>query len=396
MIDEMEAHKQAQLQKLEALGQFAGGIAHDFNNILSIIEGYTHIAMRQMRDGNLTSEQLQKILKSTQRGAGLTRQLLSFGRQRVGVEEKTNLAEALRQQHVLLRPLLGVSIQLFMTVPEEAVWLNASQDQLTQITLNLALNARDAMPDGGELAIICMSCRKKNIPRILREKYPETSFIRLSVVDSGTGIPAEILSRIFEPFFTTKDVGKGTGLGLSVVYGIIDQLKGAIEVSSEKNEGTSFDIYLPLTSAPAVLDFPAQLSVTNNSALVGKTILIAEDEPELRSLLSDMFSDMQMKVLSAGNGNQALVLQEDYEGHIDFLLTDVVMPEMDGVELAQMFTSVRPDSSVIYMSGYPFMDGRKNIDVPANAPFISKPLQQDKIREILERALQRRDERREE
>lgn len=393
MIDEMEAHKQAQLQKLEALGQFAGGIAHDFNNILSIIEGHTHIAMRQMKEGSLTPEQLQKILKSTQRGAGLTRQLLSFGRQRVDVEEKTNLADALRQQHVLLRPLLGASIQLFMTVPEEPVWLNASQDQLTQITLNLALNARDAMPDGGELAIICMSCQKKNTPRILREKYPNTSFIRLSVVDSGTGIPSEILPRIFEPFFTTKDIGKGTGLGLSVVYGIVEHMKGTIEVSSMKNEGTSFDVYLPLTTPPVVEKIPEPVVEDESDILKGKTILIAEDEPELRNLLEDMFKGMRMKVLSAGNGNQALVVQEEYDGSIDFLLTDVVMPEMDGVKLGFMFNSVRPGSNVIYMSGYPFMDGRKNIEVPSGAPFIGKPLQQDKIRDILERALQRHDER---
>jgi len=389
MTGNPEDRQQAQLQKMDALGQFAGGIAHDFNNILSIIEGYTHIAMKQLKDGTLKPEQMQKILKSTQRGAGLTRQLLSFGRQKVDAEEKTNLAEALRQQHVLLRPLLGESIQLFMTVPEDSVWLNASSDQLTQIILNLALNARDAMPGGGELTIICMPCQKRNIPALLRDKYPDGSFIRLSIVDSGEGIPAEILPRIFEPFFTTKEVGKGTGLGLSVVYGIIDQLKGAIEVSSAPGEGSSFDVYLPLSPAPVQVVKDVSKQIT----LAGKTILIAEDEPELRLLLSGMFNDMQMKVLSATNGNDALLVQDEYDGKIDFLLTDVVMPEMDGVKLGELFSSVRPDSSVIYMSGYPFMDGRKNIQVPQGAPFISKPMQEDKIRQILERALQRRDKR---
>ena len=392
MKDDLDSGRSVQLKKLEALGQFAGGIAHDFNNILSIIEGHTHIAVKQLNQGTLTPEQLQKILKSTQRGAGLTRQLLSFGRQKVDVEEKTNLAEALRQQHVLLRPLLGETIQLFMTVPEETVWLNATPDQLTQITLNLALNARDAMPDGGELAIMCMACQKKNIPQALRAKYPDTSFIRLSIVDSGTGIPPEILPRIFDPFFTTKDAGKGTGLGLSVVYGVVEQLKGFIEVSSVPGEGTSFDIYLPLTSPPAD-SVIAKKSLAASEGLAGKTILIAEDEPELRDLLSEMFKDMKMEVLTAGNGNQALVVQDDYDGDIDFLLTDVVMPGMDGVKLSEMFRSVRPDSSIVFMSGYPFMDGRKDILVPEGEPFISKPLQEDKIRQILERALQRRKER---
>ncbi|MDE2336160.1 MAG: hybrid sensor histidine kinase/response regulator, partial [Alphaproteobacteria bacterium] len=200
MKDDPKGERSLQRQKLEALGQFAGGIAHDFNNILSIIEGHTHIALRQLREGALEPGQLEKILTSTQRGAGLTRQLLSFGRQKVGFDEKTNLVEAMRQQHVLLLPLLGATIQLFMTVPEDPVWINAAPDQLTQIILNLALNARDAMPCGGELAIMCMACQKRHIPAVLREKNPETSYIRLSVVDSGTGIPDDVLPRIFEPF----------------------------------------------------------------------------------------------------------------------------------------------------------------------------------------------------
>jgi two-component system cell cycle sensor histidine kinase/response regulator CckA len=249
MSNNSEASRLAQRQKLEALGQFAGGIAHDFNNILSIIEGYTHIAARQLKDGTLTPEQLHKILLSTQRGAGLTRQLLSFGRQKIATEEKTDLVDALRQIHVLLRPLLGESVELLMTAPEEPVWINASQDLLTQIILNLAINARDAMPGGGQLGIICMLCQQRNLPSILRDKYAGVSFVHLSVIDGGAGIPPDILPRIFDPFFTTKDIGKGTGLGLSVVYGVVDQLKGVIEVSSVVGEGTSFDIYLPLTSA---------------------------------------------------------------------------------------------------------------------------------------------------
>ncbi len=388
MKDDLKDTRNLQRQKMEALGQFAGGIAHDFNNLLSIIEGHTHIALRQLKEGRLDPEQLLKILASTQRGAGLTRQLLSFGRQKVGFDEKTNLVEAMRQQHVLLLPLLGATIQLFMTVPEDPVWINAAPDQLTQIILNLALNARDAMPCGGELAIMCMACQKRHIPAVLREKNPETSYIRLSVVDSGTGIPDDVLPRIFEPFFTTKDQGKGTGLGLSVVYGVVDQLKGTIEVSSAQGDGTSFDIFLPIAEAPA-----PSLTAENNvsdKGLAGKTILIAEDEPELREMLADMFNGLKMNVLSAGNGNQALSVQDEYDGDIDFLLTDVVMPEMDGVKLGEMFSSVRPDSNVVYMSGYPFMEGRRDLQVPEQAPFISKPIREDTVRKILERALERR------
>jgi len=401
--------RNAQIQKLESLGQFAGGIAHDFNNILSIIEGYTHMSLKRLKEGTLTEEYLEKILKSTQRGAGLTRQLLSFGRLKIDVEEKINLAEEIKGQHVLLHPLLGESIKLFMTTPEEAIWISASSDQLTQVVLNLAINARDAMPDGGELAIIFMPCQKRHIPVQLKKHFPKTDFIRLSIVDSGEGMPREVLEKIFDPFFTTKDQGQGTGLGLSVVYGIIDQLNGSIEVSSVPNDGTSFDIYLPITSPPeGTLDIPSPciskvpvgvsepimktlpLSTDN---LSGKTILVAEDEAELREILVQMFKDLGMEVLDANNGNNALVVQDDYEGDIDFLLTDVVMPEMDGVKLGEMFKSVRPEANIVYMSGYPFMDGRKDIKVPKEAPFISKPIQEDKVKNVLERALQRRRER---
>jgi len=388
MLNNVENSQNVQIQKLEALGQFAGGIAHDFNNILSIVEGHMHIAIRQLEKGTLKPEQLQKILNATQRGAGLTRQLLSFGRQKVGVEEKINLVEVLHQQYTLLRPLLGESIQFFMTVPEEPVWINAMQDHLTQMILNLALNARDAMPQGGELAVMCTPSQKQHFNC---DSGEEESFICISIVDSGGGIPADILPRIFEPFFTTKDQGKGTGLGLSVVYGIIDQLKGSIEVSSVQGEGTSFDIYLPMIAAPT-----ADVIVFNDVKvccnLAGKTILIAEDEQELRDILVGICEDMNMKVLSAGNGNQALVVQDEYDGEIDFLLTDVVMPEMDGVKLGEMFKAVRPDSNVVYMSGYPFMDGRKDIRVPAGEPFMSKPLQEDGIRKVLEDILECRKE----
>lgn len=390
MVDNAENSQHVQMQKLKALGQFAGGIAHDFNNILSIIEGHMHIAIKQLDKGSLESEQLKKILKATQRGAGLTRQLLSFGRQKVGVEEKVNLIEALHQQYTLLRPLLGESIKLSMTVPEETVWINALPDHLTQMILNLALNARDAMPQGGELIIRCVL--SENLPSVLEEKYPDIPFICISVVDSGTGISEDSLPRIFEPFFTTKDQGKGTGLGLSVVYGIVDQLKGGIEVSSVHGKGTVFDVYLPLATAPDV-DVIVFNNIKVRCNLVGKTILIAEDEPELREILAGMFKDMRMNVLSAENGNQALLVQDEYDGEIDFLLTDVVMPEMDGVRLGEMFKSIRPGSNVIYMSGYPFMDGRKDIQVPTGEPFMSKPLQEDGIRRVLERVLERRKER---
>lgn len=380
-----------QAQKLEALGLFAGGIAHDFNNILSIIEGYTHIALKKLNENNLTPDQLQKIIQSTQRGAGLTRQLLAFGRQKIDTAAKTGVTGALRAQHVLLKPLLGETIRFAMSLPESNMWVQASEDQMTQIVLNLALNARDALPTGGTVTLSCEKCLKKDVPPFLRKKSPKREFLRLRVSDNGAGISKEILDKIFDPFFTTKEQGKGTGLGLSVVYGIVDQLEGTITVDSTPGRGTKFDVFLPLTPPPE--DTLIQDIAVQPAGLQGRTILVAEDEPELRDILATMLEGMDMKVLTASNGNQALMVQDDYDGNIDFLLTDVVMPEMDGVRLGELFSSVRPDSNVVYMSGYPFLERDQNLTVPPSAAFLEKPLQEDKIRRILERALEKNQQR---
>lgn len=241
-----------QMQKMQILGQFAGGIAHDFNNILAVIEGHTEIALLQLEKDVLTSEQLKKILISTKRGAGLTRQLLSFSRPGRRKGEKIDLAEALRQQHILLKPLLGSGVQFFVTVSAAPLWIDATEDQVTQIILNLALNARAAMPKGGTFIVMGSRCGCNALPSGLYERHPKTSFAHVRVVDSGCGIAPEALPYIFEPFFTTKQPCEGTGLGLSIVYGIVHQLQGAISVSSGEGEGTSFDIFLPLAPPPRV------------------------------------------------------------------------------------------------------------------------------------------------
>ena len=345
-------------QKLEALGQLAAGVAHDVNNILSIIEGYVQIALKDMPQ----SEPLQKIFASTRRGAGLTRQLLAFSRQEIVPAEPVEIGAQLRELKMLVQPLLGEAIRLALSAPEEPVWILAAPDQFTQIILNLAINARDAMPQGGTLAIECKAGKT----------------VRLQVADSGAGIASDILPHIFDPFFTTKDIGRVTGLGLAVVHGVVQQLKGSIEVRSAQGRGTRFDITLPRIAAP---------QAASTVDLKGRTILVAEDESELRDVLAVLFSGMEMKVLTASNGNHALRVQAEHKGDIDFLLTDVAMPEMDGVELGGKFAAARPASNVIYMSGYPFTG------MPENADVIAKPFLNDSLRRILERALQRRDER---
>jgi CheY-like chemotaxis protein len=367
-------------QKLESLGRFAGGIAHDFNNILSIIEGHTHAALKKLAEGHLTAEQLQKILLSTQRGAGLTRQLLAFSRQKIGVEETIMMQDMLARQRILLTPLLRETIRLHMTADDDPIWVTAAEDYLTQIILNLGINARDAMPHGGEVTVRC-SARNAD------------SF-RLSVTDTGHGIPPRVLKHIFDPFYTTKDAGKGTGLGLSVVHGIVEQMGGKISVVSGP-AGTAFHIDLPRAAVPNVVAIQSEPMA---SRLKGKTVLVAEDEPELRSIMAVMLSEFDMRVLEASNGNDAMLLQRDYPGQIDFLLTDVVMPEMDGLRLGKLFSVNRPDTNVIYMSGYPVidgrMDGRAGMSLPDAADFIPKPMQEETVRQVLERALARRDARR--
>lgn len=383
----------AHAQKLEALGQLAGGIAHDFNNILSIIEGYTEIALKHLREGTLTPEELERIRLSTARGAGLTRQLLAFSRQKIGIIDSMDLGAAVNNACVLLHPLFGEKIKLNMTIPQIPLWVEAGEDYITQIILNLAINARDALPMGGEVGISCMSCGAGALPPALQEKDTGHGFIRLSVVDNGTGMPPHIVPRIFEPFFTTKPRGQGTGMGLAVVYGIVEQLGGVIDVRTHPGGGTAMHVYLPAAAAPS-LSAAAYDGAEILPSLRGRTILVAEDEPELRDVLGIMLEGFEMKVMTAANGNHALELQQSFKGDIDFLLTDVVMPEMDGVELAEVFAARRPDTNVVYMSGYPLRDEGRAPDVPDTASFISKPLQEHTVRQVLERALQRRDARR--
>ena len=378
-------------QKLEALGQLAGGIAHDFNNILSIIEGYTEIALKHLREGTLTPDQLERIRLSTARGAGLTRQLLAFGRQKIGIIDSMDLSAAVRDACILLHPLFGEKIKLNISVPQTPLWVEAGEDHVTQIILNLAINARDALPMGGDVSVTCMSCGAGSLPPAVQEKDAGYGFIRLSVVDNGTGISPHIIPRIFDPFFTTKPRGQGTGMGLAVVYGIVDQLGGIIDVRTQAGGGTAMHVYLPAAAAPSLAAMSSDADIL--PSLRGRTILVAEDEPELRDVLGIMLEGFEMKVMTASNGNHALELQQSFGGEIDFLLTDVVMPEMDGVELAEVFAKRRPDTNVIYMSGYPFLKEDRDMHVPDTASFISKPLQEDTVRQVLERALQRRDER---
>lgn len=381
-----------QAQKLEALGQLAGGVAHDVNNILSIIEGHAELALRAAESGRSTAEHLERIRAATARGAALTRQLLAFGRQKIGVLEPVETGAALIGLRVLLEPLFGAAVRVDVALPAQPLWVEAGEDHLAQIVLNLALNARDALPLGGTVAISCMACGEGALPPPLRARQDGRAYLRLSVTDNGVGIPPSMLPHIFEPFYSTKDRERGTGMGLAVVYGIVEQLGGVIDVRSRLGEGTAFHVYLPLCAGAEATPPLAESWQRQAGTLRGRTVLLAEDEPELRDILGLMLEGFEMKVIRASNGNEACRLQEDFIGEIDFLLTDVVMPEMDGVALAEIFARRRPHTNVIYMSGYPLApaDGPCGPRLPDTACFIGKPLQEDTVRQVLERALARR------
>lgn len=356
-----------QAQRLEALGQLAGGVAHDFNNILSIIDGYARIGKKAVADNEEAVSYFERIMQSVQRGASLTNRLLTFGRHKVVKDGVVDLGQLVKDQESLLRPLIDASIALTI-MAEDNVFVAAPPDNICQILLNLCINSRDAMRDGGTLSIEC--ARTKNSRAILR------------VTDTGEGIEPAIKAKIFDPFFTTKDQGKGTGLGLSMVYGLVKDMKGEIDVVSKPGEGASFTITLPLSESKPPLHEMTE-DENGHIRLDGFTALIAEDEPALLDLVSGMVEEIGIKVLRATNGNEALMIQDEYDGDIDFLLTDVVMPELNGVKLAELFGSVRPESRVMFMSGYPASGQMARVSLPDSAYFMPKPVEFNKLCEIL-------------
>lgn len=364
-----------QTQKLEAIGQLAGGVAHDFNNILAIIEGYARMAQTALKREDSIEMHLGKILQATQRGSGLTRQLLTFGKHRVGETRTINLADQIQEMRTLLTPLLGVNVSLEITCDQNPHYIKATTDIISQIIMNLSINARDAMPEGGSVKI--------SLESLFREDKGRGSLLKIS--DTGTGMSREVMERMFDPFFTTKEQGKGTGLGLSMVYGLIQQMGADMNVDSEIGKGTSFSIWFRESeSAPETNIVEVQDKAT--AQLLGKTVIVAEDEPDLLELMQSTLEGFGMKVMKAANGNEALELQDEYDGEIDFLLTDMVMPQLGGLELAELFREVRPDTHIVFMSGYPVRGEISEIDLPDDVVFLAKPIMQENLKKIMEQA----------
>lgn len=376
MCDESQAKLQEnhlrQTQKLEAIGKLAGGVAHDFNNILSIVEGYIRLSESALKRGEPIHENIARIKQAVARGSGLTKQLLMFGKHRVADSRVIDLCAQTREMESLLCPLLGEGIYLNIDVPDSVFPVKVTPDTVSQIVMNLVLNARDAMANGGDILV-----------SVYQENTKGTDYAVLRVTDTGKGISPEIMEKIFDPFFTTKEQGKGTGLGLSMVYGLVQQIGGEIDVVSVINEGTNFTIHIPFADEIHLSDIE---KIPDHSAdhITGKTILIAEDEPDLLAIMRETLKDFQLNVLTAKNGNEALMVQDEYDGKIDFLLTDMVMPQLGGLKLAELIGEVRPETKVLYMSGYPVRGEIASIDLPSDAIFMAKPIKPDSLRNVLE------------
>ena len=336
-------------QQLEAIGRLAGGVAHDFNNILSIIMGHGELLLATAGGDERARNGLEQIRRAADRAASLTQQLLAFSRKQVLQPKVLDLNEAVADVQKMLSRVIGEDIELVASLHPSLVPVKADPGQVEQVLMNLAINARDAMPHGGKLMM-----ETSNVDvglELARDlELVHGAYVMLKVTDSGHGMDAETLVHIFEPFFTTKPMGKGTGLGLSTVYGIVKQSGGSIQVESEEGRGTTFHIYLPV--AEGVMSKRQELRAGEKVAGGTETILLAEDEPDLRELARIFLEGYGYKVLEAAGAEQAIRTASVFPGHIDLLLTDVIMPGMSGSQLAENILKQRPQTKIVYMTGY--------------------------------------------
>jgi two-component system, cell cycle sensor histidine kinase and response regulator CckA len=376
-----------QVQKMEAVGRLSGGVAHDFNNLLGVMIGYAEFLQERMEPSNALRGSVDEILKAGKRAAALTRQLLAFSRQQVLDPKVLDLNFVVGDMEKLLRRLIGEDVRLATILSPGLGRVKADQGQLEQVLLNLAVNARDAMPQGGKL-IIETENMEMDDEFVRRYPYPVKAgpYVCLKVTDTGTGMDPETKARAFEPFFTTKEKGKGTGLGLSTVYGVVKQSGGYIDIESSLGVGTKFKIYLPRVEEPLTVERTAFDPTASHEGT--ETILLAEDETSLRKLTRDTLELCGYKVLAASDGVEALKMSEAHSGSIDLVLTDVVMPEMGGRALVQELLNRRPDIKVVFMSGYAGQGIGTPGPIAPNSLFLAKPFTREmltrKIREILD------------
>jgi two-component system cell cycle sensor histidine kinase/response regulator CckA len=383
---EMRLERQLmQAQKMEAIGRLAGGVAHDFNNLLGVIVGYGEITRRKLRDDDPLTGKVDQILKAAERAAGLTRQLLAFSRQQVLQPKIVDLNVIVSDVEKMLRRLIGEDIQLTSSLDPGLGSVTADPGQIEQVLMNLAVNARDAMPEGGHLTI---ETRNAELGADDAARHPPTlagRYVMLAVTDSGMGMDAETQSHLFEPFFTTKEMGRGTGLGLSTVYGIVKQSEGYIWCYSEVGVGTTFKIYLPRVDEEAS---PVHKPTAVRLAHGSETVLLIEDDSALRALVCEILESAGYTVLVADSGAKALQIAEEYSGAIQLTITDVIMPGLSGRHAAEKIKSARSEVEILFISGHTSEAIAKHGVLEAGAKFLSKPFTTEdllrKIRDVLD------------
>ena len=375
-----------QAQKMEAVGRLAGGVAHDFNNLLMVIQGHTSLLAERLAEGSAERRSVDQIQKSAERAAALTRQLLAFSRLQVMQPKVLDLNTVVADMGKMLRRVIGEHIELILRYEPNLGRVKADPGQLEQVLLNLVVNARDAMPSGGKLAVETANLTLDTAGAQRLPSLRPGSYVVLTVSDTGVGMDAETQSHIFEPFFTTKDHGKGTGLGLATVYGIVQQSGGNVTVYSQPGEGATFRVYLPCVEEPA--DRGSGVRPRPAMPKGSETILLAEDETEVRELVREALRRGGYAVLEARDGAEALRLAENYGGPIHLLLTDVVMPNLGGPDLAARLSASRPGLRVIYMSGYSEFIAAGHGGISPFAYFLQKPFGMElmgrKVREVLD------------
>jgi PAS domain S-box-containing protein len=371
--------------RLETVGQLAGGIAHDFNNILGVIINYSQFVMDELDEESPVRADVEEIWRAARRGAGLTRQLTIFSRHESQALEALDLNNVVSELEALLRRTIGEHITLTTSL-EAGLWpIEADRGQIEQALVNLALNSRDAMQDGGTLTVSTANVELDEREALLHAKITPGRFVQLTVEDSGTGMDGEVAARAFEPFYTTKAQGEGTGLGLAIVYGIVTSAGGAVTLSSEPGVGTAVSAHFPASSVPVPVP---EERAPRAAAEAGETVLVVEDDPSMRRMTERILRRTGYEVLGSPGGKDALRQLETRRGEIDLLLTDVVMPEMSGTELASRAGALYPELRILLMSGYVDRPGVGPLQ--DDAALLEKPFRAEdlleKVRSVLESA----------
>jgi two-component system, cell cycle sensor histidine kinase and response regulator CckA len=370
----------AQARQMEVLGRFAGGVAHDFDNLLTAIQGYASLLLRDLRTGDPQREGLEEIRRSSERAAGLTRQILAFGRRHAAESGPVDLNQLIGNLVRLLPPLIGDDLPLVTVLAPSLGMVRADPSHLEQVVMNLAVNARDAMPDGGRLTIATANEHITDFDSRASPELPPGHYVMLTVRDTGAGIDPATLPSIFEPFFTTKQPGRGLGLGLATVYGIVKQCEGHIDVESAPGRGTTVRVYLPMARAES--GGPP----TPGAARASGIILLVEDEVPVRLFAKAALEEQGYRVLEAGHGWEALMRLSEFDGAVNLVIADVMMPEMGGSELARRLAVERPGLPILFLSGYTDDEMTLRGLGPPSA-FVQKPFTPDvlarRVREVL-------------